>query len=329
MSTDAIPTRTLGASGLEITEVGCGLWAAGGHWGPTDDEASLAGIEAALEAGVNFFDTADVYGDGRSERLLGQAMVGRRERFVVATKLGWVGYDGDAGHSQYTTVDKLVSGVEASLKRLGTDYLDVIQCHIWYPDPTTEVFIEGFRRLKAEGKVRAWGVSTSDLALLKTFGADGDGHVLQIDYSILNRDAEREVFPYCRDNGIGVIVRGPLAMGLLTGKFLDATPTFTGDDFRRAWLEDPQQRAQYEADLATVRGLRDALGSHRPLPELALRFVLEQGAVTTVIPGARNARQARSNAAAGRAPRLTRAEKAAIDALVPPGGGRKIWPAEP
>ncbi len=181
--------RPLGArSGIEVTDMGLGLWAvAGSEWGPGEDQASLDAIEVALDAGITFFDTADVYGAGHSEELLGQAMAGRRDRFIVASKIGWIDFDREADVSQYSTVDRLVAGVEGSLRRLQTDVLDVIQCHINYREPNTDVFIEGFRRLKDEGKVRAWGVSTSDLDLIRYFNADGDCDVLQIDYSILNR----------------------------------------------------------------------------------------------------------------------------------------------
>ncbi|HLF42307.1 MAG TPA: aldo/keto reductase [Acidimicrobiia bacterium] len=310
-----------------MTQVGIGLWAVPqGDWGPGEDQDSLDAIEAALEGGVNFFDTADVYGAGHSEELLGQAMRGRRAGFVVATKIGWTGFDDVASRSQYDTVDKLVTGVDGSLRRLDTDHIDLIQCHIPTEEPNTDVFIEGFKRLKEEGKVRAWGVSTSDLAHLVRFNADGDCDALQIDYSILNRIPEREVLPYCQQNGIGVIVRGPLAMGLLTDKF-STDDTFPQGDFRRAWIEDPAQREQFLADLATVIRLREVVPEEETMSQLALRFVTTNPAVTTVIPGARNRRQAESNTAAGRRLPLSARERAAVDAIVPMGGGRKIWPA--
>ncbi|MEZ6319408.1 MAG: aldo/keto reductase [Phycisphaerales bacterium] len=325
-TTTDIPTRQLTREGIQVTEIGCGLWAQGGHWGPIDDAASLSAIDAALDEGVTFFDTADVYGhDGHSEHLLGKAMKGRRDRFIVGTKIGWREYDGDKRSSQYTTVDKLIAGVESNLERLQTDYIDVIQCHIFYEDPTTPIFIEGFRKLKDQGKVRSWGISTGDLSLIKTFNALGDCGTLQIDYSILNRDPENEILPYCKAHGIGVIVRGPIAMGLLAGKF-DAGSTFPEGDFRKAWIDDADQHAQFKKDLATVEALRTVAGD-RSLVELALKFVLANDAVTTIIPGARNERQARSNCAIKQSPPLTPDELAAIDRIVPPGGGRKIWPA--
>ena len=320
--------RPLGArSGLEVSEVGLGLWAvSGSEWGPVQDEQNLEAIDAALEAGVNFFDTADVYGGGHSEELLGRALQKRREAYVVATKIGWIDFDGQANRSQYDSVDKLVAGVEGSLRRLGTDRIDVIQCHVDYPEPNTQVFIEGFRRLKEAGTVRAWGVSTSDPDHLRRFNADGDCDVLQTDYSILNRTAEAELFPYCQDNGIGVIVRGPLAMGLLTGKYT-TSDAFPEGDFRRAWIDDPAQHEQFLRDLDTVDKLRGVVPDGESMAQFALRFVRSHPAVSTVIPGAKDRRQAESNSAAGLKPLLSDLEQAAVDRLVPPAGGRKIWPA--
>ena len=310
-----------------MTEIGIGLWAVPqSAWGPGDDEDSLDAIETALEGGVNFFDTADTYGGGHSEQLLGQAMRGRRSDFVVATKIGWTDFDGAAFRSQYDTVEKLIGGVEESLRRLETDYVDLIQCHIPQAEPNTGVFIEGFRRLKRDGKVLAWGVSTGDLAHLERFNADGDCDALQIDYSILNRIPENEVLPYCEANGIGVIVRGPLAMGLLADKF-STDDSFPEGDFRRAWIEDPDQHAQFVADLETVAQLREVVPPEDTMAQFALRFAITHPAVTTVIPGARNRKQAGSNTAAGRRPPLSDTQMAAVDAIVPPGGGRKIWPA--
>lgn len=320
--------RPLGArTGLEVSEVGIGLWAvSGSEWGPADDEASLEAIEAAWEVGVNFFDTADVYGEGRSEELLGRAIKGRRDSFVVATKIGWIDFDRQADRSQYDSVDKLVAGVEESLRRMGTDHVDVIQCHVDYPEPNSPVFIEGFRRLKETGTVSAWGVSTSDPDQLRRFNADGDCDVLQTDYSILNRTAEQELFPYCEKHGIGVIVRGSLAMGLLTGKYA-ASDTFPEGDFRRAWIEDPAQHEQFLRDLAVVEELRDVVPDGETMAQFALRFVRSHPTVSTVIPGARNRRQAESNSSAGLMALLSDQEREAVDRLVPPRGGRKIWPA--
>jgi len=323
---ESIEKRTLGKSGIQVTKMGLGLWAAGGDaWGATEDRKVLDAIDAALDAGINFFDTSDVYGDGHSERLLGRAMEGRRDQFIVATKIGWRGFDGDAGRSAYDTVDKLVAGVESNLQRLETDYLDVIQSHIDFRDPTMEVFVEGFQKLRQEGKVRAYGVSTSDLDYLKAFNSDGGCATLQTDYSILNRTAEAEIFPYCVEHDIGVIVRGPLAMGILTGKF-DPDWTFPEDDWRRRWQENPDEREIFLQDLEKVELLRP-LADDRTMAQLALQFTMAHPAVTAAIPGAKNPRQLKDNVQAALLPPLTDEELAQIDAITPPGGGRKVWPA--
>ncbi len=325
MSAPAIDRRTLGAStGLEVTAMGLGLWAvAGSEWGDHDDRATLDAIDAALEGGVTFFDTADKYGDGKSEELLGKALDGRRDDVVIATKIGWQGFDWDARRSRYDSVAKVREDVAGSLRRLRTDVIDVLQCHIDFDEPNTPVFLEAFRALKEEGTIRAWGISTGDIARLEQFeGCD----TLQVDYSILNRTPERDLLPNCRAHGIGVIVRGPIAMGLLADKF-SADTRFAEDDFRHEWTTDPAQREQFLADLDVVERLRDVVPEGQSMAELALRFVMSNDVVTTVIPGAKNGDQARANTAAGHLPPLTDAEQRAIDAIVQPGGGRRIWPA--
>lgn len=318
--------RRLGKSDLFVSEVGMGLWAAGGsEWGATDDAQILAAVDYALEAKINFFDTADVYGNGHSEILLGRAMQGRREKFIVATKIGWIGFDGERRQSAYTTVDKLIAGVESNLRRLNTDYVDIIQSHIDFRDSTMEIFLEGFHRLQQDGKVRAYGVSTSDYEYLQAFTADGNCATLQIDYSILNRTSEKDILPYCQTHDIGVIVRGALAMGILTGKFTSHT-RFGAGDFRARWHENPEEYQTFLDDLGKVEALRP-LAQERTLAELALQFTLAHPAVTTVIPGIKNVAQMEANLRAGLLPPLSAPELATIDAIVPIGGGRKIWPA--
>jgi aryl-alcohol dehydrogenase-like predicted oxidoreductase len=321
-----IEKRVLGKSGITVSVIGLGLWAIGGdYWGPTDDRQSLSTIDAALEMGVNLFDTADVYGGGHSEELLGQAMKGRRDQFVVTTKIGWINFDGERGRSAYDTVEKLIAGVESNLHRLQTEYIDVIQSHIDFRDPTMEIFSQGFQRLQRDGKVRAYGVSTSDFEYLKAFNADDNCATLQIDYSILNRTAEAEIFPYCQAHHLGVLVRGPLAMGILTGKFSPDT-RFGPDDFRRRWHENPEEYQVFVDDLAKVEALRP-LAEGRTMAQLALQFVIAHPAVTAAIPGAKTPEQLKDNVGVALLPRLTAEELAQIEAITPPGDGRKIWPA--
>ncbi|MFW5714647.1 MAG: aldo/keto reductase [Brevefilum sp.] len=321
-----IEKRELGNTGIEVTKIGVGLWAVGGgEWGEVKDRESLNMIDAALDMGINFFDTADVYGDGHSEELLGQAMKGRRDDFIVATKIGWQGFDGDKGMSQYDTVDKLIEGVESNLERLQTDYVDLIQCHIDFKEPNMDIFVEGFQKLKDQGKVRAYGLSTSDFDYIKAFNADGKTNTLQIDYSILNRTPEKKIFPYTMAHDMGVLVRGPLAMGILTGKF-SKNIEFEKGDFRKRWTDDEYEYQIFMNDLEKVEKLR-ALANGRSLAQLAIQFVLQHPAVTAAIPGAKRTAQLSENMKAALLPPLTTDELALIDSITPPGCGRKIWPA--
>ncbi len=321
-----IEKRILGKSGIEVTKIGVGLWAIGGdEWGEVDDRESLDMIDAALDLGINFFDTADVYGGGHSEKLLGKAMKGRRDQFIVATKIGWRGFDGEKGTSAYDTVEKLIAGVETNLERLQTDYVDVIQSHIDFHEPNMEIFVEGFQKLQAQGKVRAYGVSTSDFEYLQAFNADNKASTLQIDYSILNRTPEQNIFPYTMENDLGVLVRGPLAMGILTGKFTKDT-RFEDGDFRQNWIKNEDEHQVFLNDLEKVEKLKP-LTNGRSMAQLAIQFVMQHPAVTLAIPGAKRISQLKENVKAALLPELTPEELALIDSITPPGGGRKIWPA--
>jgi aryl-alcohol dehydrogenase-like predicted oxidoreductase len=323
-----INKRTLGKTGLDVTEIGLGLWAAGGdQWGPTDDREVLDTIDYCLDEGINFYDTADAYGEGHSEELLGKAMQGRRDRFIVASKIGWLDFNHDLQMTAYDTVEKFIATVENNLRRLQTDYIDIMQNHINFREKNMEIFLEGFQRLQRDGKIRAYGASTSDFEFLKTFNADDGCATLQIDYSILNRTAEAEIFPYCQEHNIGVIIRGALAMGILTGKF-KADSQFPEGDFRQNWQNNPDEHQTYLSDLQKVEELRPiAEVGGRTLAQFALQFTLAHPAVGTVIPGAKNVNQMRNNLQAAIHPPLSADELAQIDAITGAGEGRKIWPA--
>ena len=200
----------------------------------------------------------------------------------------------------------------------------------YYPavstESTMEVFLEAFEKLQMAGKVRAFGVSSGDFEYIRAFSANQKCATLQIDYSILNRTPELEILDYCKANEIGVIVRGALAMGLLTGKFSEST-SFPDDDFRQKWITDPEQNTEFKKDLAKVQALQPLVGPQRTLSQAALQFVLKHDAVTTVIPGARTASQVRANLSAAKAPVLSAEELALIESVTPSRGGRKIWPA--
>ena len=294
--------RDLGSTGLRVSEIGFGAWAIGGDaWGPVEDAESLAAMERALELGINFIDTADVYGEGRSESLVSKAISGRRDEVVISTKGGLMGHHREPEREPvYDRSEKILKACEASLKRLETDHLDVYFCHIWWDKPEeTEAFIEAFEQLKNDGKVRAVGVSTNDLDYIKHFDQDGGLDVVQLDYSILNREPERDILPYLEERGIGVVVRGPLRMGLLTGKFSEDT-TFPEGDIRRSWPE-----AQwFKESLKKVQSLK-TLEDGRTLGQLALRYVLNHPAVSVAIPGAKTPVQVEANAAATVCPLLS------------------------
>ncbi|HBY98836.1 MAG TPA: aldo/keto reductase [Chloroflexi bacterium] len=283
--------RLLGTTALQVSEVGLGLWAIGGDaWGPVDDQASLAAIQRAWELGVNFFDTADVYGHGHSEELLGRFLkTVPRDQVLVATKVGlWRGNR----PNPYNDPRLIIADCEASLKRLGTDFIDVYQKHVSW-DENTDVFATAFRQLKEQGKVRCVGLSSNDLAAVRRFNqVIGGLDTLQLDYSLLNRQPEKETLPLCQQHGIGVIARGPLAMGKLTGKFTPAS-TFPDGDIRRGWLEGAS-RERFVHDLESVEQLR-FLAEGRTLTQAALAYVLAQAAVSTTIPGAKNPEQVAEN----------------------------------
>ncbi len=209
--------RTLGKSGLTVSEIGFGSWAIGGDaWGPVDDQQSIQAMNKAFELGVNFFDTADVYGNGHSETLVRQILKDKREHIILSTKGGLMGHTRKP-EPIYDRPEKIVKAFEDSLLRLGTEYIDVYFCHIWWHvEQETEAFLTAFDKLKREGKVKAVGVSTDNFKYLKTFNRYNSIDVLQVDYSILNRAAEKEILPYCQKENIGVVVRGPLQKGLLT-----------------------------------------------------------------------------------------------------------------
>jgi aryl-alcohol dehydrogenase-like predicted oxidoreductase len=296
--------RRLGRTGYQVSELGFGAWAIGGAWGQVDEADAMGALHAALDAGVTFFDTSDVYGDGRSEQLLARL---RRERphdpFVVATKAGR-----RLGHNQ--TVEgyseaNLRSWVERSLRYLETDSIDLLQLHsppheLYY---RPEVF-EILDTLVREGKVRAYGVSAREVEeCLKAMEYPGLGTV-QIVFNIFRQRPAGLLFREAQARDVGVIARIPLASGLLTGKMTPAT-TFPPDDHRTFNLKGERfDRGETLSgfDLATgttlVEELRPLVPPGFTMAQFALRWILMFEAVSTVIPGAKNVSQAQQNAAA-------------------------------
>ncbi len=303
--------RELGRAGLKVSAIGMGCWAIGGDaWGPVDDAESVAAIRRAVDLGITFFDTADVYGRGRSERLVGEALRGKRDQVIVSTKVGLWESGGDRPNA-YTDAKMVVDQCHESLRRLGTDVIDVYHCHLWW-DENTEVFLQAFEQLKAQGKIRAYGVSTNEIDHLRHFDQAGTCGVLQVDYSILNRSPEKEILPHCVDHNIGVVLKGPLKMGFLTGKF-SAETAFPEGDIRREWPQDPW----YHEALEVVEQLRPLANGERTLAQVALAFAIHHPAVSVAIPGAKTPAQIEANAGATDV-RLSEQDLHLIDEVAPP-----------
>lgn len=296
--------RELGRTGIRVSTIGFGAWAIGGPveisgtpvgWGKTSDDESLAAIRRARDLGVTFFDTADSYGFGRSESLLGIVLSRKRQDVVIATKVGVVRTSSGELKKDFSK-QHIFHAVDGSLKRLRSDYIDLYQMHNpTIQDLAREEIQDAMERLQDAGKVRFWGVSVSNPDEGMEIVSRGWGHTLQVLYNVLNQAPAKDLFPMAKQKGYGIIARVPLASGLLTGKFrLDSV--LPKDDVRQNFL--------------TVRRLEEVIervdeaksivgGTARTLAEAALRFVLANDAVSTTIPGARNARQVEMNAAGG------------------------------
>lgn len=295
--------RYLGKTGIRVSTVGFGAWAIGGAseasgmplgWSKANDEDSLAAIRRARELGVNFFDTADSYGFGRSESLLGIVLSRTREDVVLATKVGLV-RDNDGRLRKDFSRQHIMHAVDGSLKRLRTDYIDLLQLHNpTIDDVRRDEVHEVMDRLQEVGKIRFWGVSISTIEEGLEIMRNGWGYALQVLYNVLNQAPEKELFPLAIEKGYGIIARVPLASGLLTGKYrVDAT--FAKDDVRQNFLT-PRRMEEVVPRVDEAKSIIG--GTARNLTEGALRFILGHDAVSTTIPGARNVRQIETNAAA-------------------------------
>lgn len=285
--------RTLGKTGWRVSAVGMGCWGIGGQWGPVEEQEAVATVHKALECGINLFDTADAYGLGESERRLGKALQGRRDEALIATKVG--NFARRSGHPlSYATPQHVYLCCDASLHRLGTDRIDLYQCHIGnLADPT--IFLEAFETLRQQGKIRAYGISSDSVDVVKQFDRDGNCAAVQLNYSILSRSAEKALLPLCAERNIGVLLRGPIAKGLLAGKFTRES-TFA-DSVRSGWNEG-EERQRFLRDVERVEKLRFLARDDRTMAQAALQFVIGHPAVTCAIPGAKNPDQAEQNARA-------------------------------
>ena len=284
--------RKLGKTGIKISEIGFGAWGIGGTlWHGAKDDESIRALHRAVDLGLNFIDTALVYGNGHSENLVGQVLKDRKEQLYVASKIPpkngkWPAPSGIKLHEAFPH-DHIIKSTETSLKNLNVDSIDVQQFHVWDDDWSTDAeWKDAIAKLKEQGKIRFFGISINDHQPDNALKAGATGLVdsFQVIYNIFDQTPENSLFPLCQEKNIGIIVRVPLDEGGLTGKITTETK-FPAGDFRNHYFRDDRKRQIVERTdaLAQLLGREAAT-----LPELALRFCLHHPAVSTVIPGMRS-----------------------------------------
>ncbi len=298
-------TRRLGTSDLELSVVGLGTWAIGGGdwsfgWGDQDEQEAIQSVVRAIELGVNWVDTAAVYGFGQSELLIGKALqqIPKSQRPLIATKCGRIN-SGDGQIGKCLRRESVIAECEASLRRLDVDCIDLYQLHWPEPDEELEEGWQTLVDLKAEGKVRQIGVSNHSVSHLKRLQAISPMASVQPPYSMITRDVEGEILPFCGEHNIGVLCYSPMGKGLLTGAFTaQRAGALSEKDHRR---RDPRfQSPQLEINLAFVGQLAkicDGLGW--TIPELAIAWVLRRNEVTSAIVGSRSPKQIEQTVVAG------------------------------
>jgi aryl-alcohol dehydrogenase-like predicted oxidoreductase len=309
--------RPLGQTGLFVSPIGLGCWGMGGArpgskaYGPENDPRSLATIDRALELGVNFFDTSDLYGLGHSEEVIGRALRGRRERAIIASKVGFV-VDAQGRQSRDYSAAHIRRSLEGSLRRLQTDYLDLYQLH----DPALTDLkadpgsIETLRELQAEGKIRAWGISLRSPA---------DGHaaiehfeapVIQVNFNMIDQRAlENGLLDLAGRRAVGVIARTPLCFGFLTGRY-NADTRFPDGDHRVGW---PREQIALWASAPELFAAALGRPAGQTPGQLALRYCLSYPAMSTVIPGMLAPAEVDENVAAAHLGPLTDAQRQAAE----------------
>ena len=302
--------RVLGRSGRAVSVVGLGCWQLGADWGDVSEDAAMAILDAAVDAGVTFLDTADVYGDGRSERLIGALLAqrGPDHGLTVATKMG---RRSDPHVAEAYTLDAFRAWTDRSRQNLGVDTLDLLQLHC----PPTAVFgrdetYDDLDTLVAEGRVAAYGVSVETVDEALTAIARPGVASVQIVLNVFRREPLERVLPAALEAGVGIIARVPLASGLLTGKY-DTSTTFAADDHRTynrdgAAFDVGETFAgvPFEVGVAAAQEVAAYTPEGATTAQLALRWIIDQPGVSTVIPGASRPEQARNNVAAAALPPL-------------------------
>jgi aryl-alcohol dehydrogenase-like predicted oxidoreductase len=294
-------SRTLGRTQRKVSVIGLGCWQLGADWGDVTEQAALDVLNAAIDSGVTFLDTADVYGDGRSEQLISRVLR-EHDGLTVATKMG---RRADPFVAQAYTLEAFRSWTDRSRRNLGVDTLDLVQLHC--PPPAVysdDRVYDALDRLVEEGIVAAYGVSVETVDEALTAIARPNVASVQIILNALRRKPLQRVLPAAAEAGVGIIARVPLASGLLSGKY-DEHTTFAADDHRtynrngEAFdVGETFSGVPFEVGVAAAREMAALTPSGATTAQLALRWIIDQPGVTTVIPGARNAEQARANAAA-------------------------------
>jgi len=292
--------RTLGKTGMKVSEIGFGAWAIGGGWGPQDDKDSTEALHTAIDNGVNFIDTAEGYGNGKSEKIIAEILKTRKEEITVATKMPPV--SGIWPPSPYCKIEErypesyIRKNIEERRSNLNTDCIDILQLHTWTrawnSNPTA---LEVLQDLKKEGKIKAIGISTpeQDQNCVIDLMRKGYLDVIQVIYNIFEQEPAAEILPVALECKVGVIVRVAFDEGVLTGKY-HAESTFGKGDFRNKYFEgDRLARA-----VARVEKIKKEIQDYElSMPELALKFSLSHKGVSSVIPGMRNKNQAIANTA--------------------------------
>jgi aryl-alcohol dehydrogenase-like predicted oxidoreductase len=305
-----VETRTLGRTGREVGVIGLGCWQLGGGWGQVDESDALGVLSAAVDAGVTFLDTADVYGDGRSETLIGRFLRDRgREGLTVATK---VGGRADRKVPEAFTAENLRAWTDRSRRNLGVDTLDLVQLHCpETPVYSTDAVFDALDDLVESGAIAAYGVSVETVEEALTSIARPNVATVQIILNAFRLKPLERALPAAREAGVGIIARVPLASGLLSGKY-DEHTTFAPDDHRtfnrhgEAFdVGETFSGVPFEVGVQAAKEIAQVAPAGTSTAAFALRWIVDQPGVSVVIPGARNPQQARANAAAADVPALS------------------------